>query len=78
MGMPAGRPSKFKDEYIEQARKLAALGATDQEIADFFEMLPSEEDWLYACLLLIRNDRKGVFAARKNERLEKRRKYVEA
>ncbi len=38
MGMPAGRPSKFKDEYIEQARKLAALGATDVDAADFFEV----------------------------------------
>lgn len=36
--MPAGRPSLFKEEYIEQARKLAMLGATDQEVADFFEV----------------------------------------
>lgn len=33
-----GRPSLFKAEYAEQARKLAKLGATDQEIADFFEI----------------------------------------
>jgi hypothetical protein len=32
------RPSKFKPEFIEQARKLAQLGATDREIADFFEV----------------------------------------
>lgn len=31
-----GRPSKFKDEYIDQVAKLCALGATDLEIADFF------------------------------------------
>lgn len=31
-----GRPTKFKDEYIEQARKLCALGATDSDLADFF------------------------------------------
>jgi hypothetical protein len=31
-----GRPSKYKDEYCEQAEKLARLGATDREIADFF------------------------------------------
>lgn len=68
-----GRPSSYRDEYARQGKILCEMGATDQEIADFFEMLPSEEDWLYACLLLIRNDRKGVFAARKNERLEKRR-----
>lgn len=34
--MPAGRPSKFKKEYIAQAKKLCRLGATDNEIADFF------------------------------------------
>lgn len=32
------RPSKFKPEFIEQARKLAALGATDREAAEFFEV----------------------------------------
>ena len=30
------RPSKYKPEYVEQAAKLCALGATDIEIADFF------------------------------------------
>ncbi len=34
----AGRPSKFKPEFIAQAEKLCKLGATDQEIADFFEV----------------------------------------
>lgn len=33
---PPGRPSKFKPEFIEQARKLCKLGATDRELADFF------------------------------------------
>lgn len=32
------RPSKYKPEYAGQATKLCALGATDQEIADFFEV----------------------------------------
>jgi hypothetical protein len=32
------RPSKYKPEYAEQARKLCLLGATDQEIADFFDV----------------------------------------
>lgn len=31
-----GRPTKYKDEYASQAFKLALLGATDKEIADFF------------------------------------------
>lgn len=30
------RPSKFKPEFVQQAEKLAKLGATDIEIADFF------------------------------------------
>ena len=36
--MAAGRPSKFKPEFVKQAEKLCLLGATDQEIADFFEV----------------------------------------
>lgn len=32
------RPTKFKPEFVEQARKLAELGATDREVADFFEV----------------------------------------
>lgn len=32
------RPSKFKPEFIGQAEKLSRLGATDMEIADFFEV----------------------------------------
>lgn len=32
------RPSSFKTEFVEQAAKLCLLGATDQEIADFFEV----------------------------------------
>jgi len=34
---PVGHPSGFKPEYVDQARKLAAAGFTDQEMADFFE-----------------------------------------
>lgn len=30
------RPTKFRDEYTEQAEKLCKLGATDMEVADFF------------------------------------------
>lgn len=33
-----GRPTDFNEEYVEQARKLCRLGATDQEIADFFDV----------------------------------------
>lgn len=31
-----GRPSSFKPEFVGQAEKLCALGATDVELADFF------------------------------------------
>lgn len=33
-----GRPSDYKEEFAAQAEKLAALGATDQEVADFFSI----------------------------------------
>jgi hypothetical protein len=33
-----GRPSKYKEEYAEQARKLCLLGATLPELAAFFEV----------------------------------------
>jgi hypothetical protein len=33
-----GRPSKYQPEYCKQAQKLCALGATDKELADFFEV----------------------------------------
>lgn len=34
----SGRPTAYKPEYVAQAQKLASLGATDIEIADFFEV----------------------------------------
>lgn len=33
---PVGRPSDYRPEYAEQARKLCLLGATDKKMADFF------------------------------------------
>jgi hypothetical protein len=33
-----GRPTTFKPEYIAQAGKLCALGHTDREIAEFFDV----------------------------------------
>ena len=37
----AGRPSKYDPAFAEQARKLAQLGATDREAADFFGVAES-------------------------------------
>lgn len=34
----AGRPTEYKEEYCVQVEKLCKLGATDKEIADFFEV----------------------------------------
>lgn len=31
-----GRPTKYKNEYVDQAYKLCLLGATDRDLADFF------------------------------------------
>lgn len=36
--MAGGRPSKYKPEFVTQAQKLVQLGATDAELADFFEV----------------------------------------
>lgn len=33
-----GRPTLYKTAFAKQAKKLTELGATDQEIADFFEV----------------------------------------
>ena len=37
---PGGRPTKYKPEYIAQVYKLCLLGATNEQIADFFEVNP--------------------------------------
>lgn len=55
-------------EAVEQERKLRQLGATAEEVAEFFALFPTEDDWLYVCLMLIRQDRRGVFAVQKKDR----------
>ena len=37
-GKPPHRPSKYKADFAKQAKKLCELGATDQDLADFFEV----------------------------------------
>lgn len=39
-----GRPSLYRPEYAVQGRKLALLGATDEELASFFEVSPATID----------------------------------
>ena len=36
-----GRPSKYRPEYADQARKLCELGATDADLASFFNVAVS-------------------------------------
>lgn len=36
-----GRPTKYKDDYDDQAYKLCLLGSTDKELANFFEVAES-------------------------------------
>lgn len=42
--MAGGRPTKYKDEYCEQAFKMCLLGASDADLANFFEVA---EDTIY-------------------------------
>ncbi len=37
----AGRPTKYKPEFAKSAAKLCKLGATDAQLADFFEVAVS-------------------------------------
>jgi len=39
--MAAGAPTKYKQEFAEQAQKLCELGATDMQLADFFKVVIS-------------------------------------
>lgn len=44
--MSLGRPSLFDPKYCEQARKLCLLGATDEEMAGIFGVVPQTfYDW---------------------------------
>ena len=63
-----GRPSSYRDEYAAQAEKMAKLGATDAEMGELFALDPTEDEFLFVCLALVREDRRGVIAARKKAR----------
>ena len=46
-GPGRGRPTSYKPEYAEQARKLCYLGATNADLADFFGVnVRTVERWL--------------------------------
>lgn len=44
----AGRPSKYKPEFVEQAKVLAHVGATMEEMAEFFNIaIDTLYNWQY-------------------------------
>lgn len=44
--IPRGRPSGYRPEFVDQARKLCELGATERDLADFFKVsLPTLQRW---------------------------------
>lgn len=59
-GSNAGAPSLYKPEYAEQTRKLCLLGATDAELADFFNVAESTiNNWKEAHPEFLESIRKG-------------------
>ncbi|WP_227430415.1 hypothetical protein [Psychrobacter sp. I-STPA6b] len=70
-----GRPSKYKEEYNEQAYKLCLLGATDKELADFFNVDESTiNNWKHEYPEFLESIKRGKILADANvsERLYKR------
>lgn len=73
--MSAGRPTKYKEEYCEQVEKLCKLGATDKEIADFFNVDESTiNNWKIEYSEFFESIKKGKILADSNvaERLYQR------
>jgi hypothetical protein len=63
----AGRPTDYREEYCEQAEKLCKLGATDAELADFFEVDESTiNNWKIAHPEFFESIKKGKFLADAN------------
>lgn len=55
-----GRPTSYKKQYNEQVRKLCLLGATDTEIADFFEVsLATINNWKHDHPKFLESIKKG-------------------
>jgi len=70
-----GRPTKYKEEYNEQAEKLCKLGATDQELADFFQVdVSTINNWKIDYPQFFESIKKGKILADSNvaERLYQR------
>lgn len=62
-----GRPTDYMEEFNEQARKLCLLGATDKELADFFDIAESTlNNWKIAHPEFLESIRAGKDAADSN------------
>jgi hypothetical protein len=58
------RPTKYRAEFAEQARKLCLLGATDADLADFFEVPESTiNNWKKAHKEFLESIKKGKILA---------------
>lgn len=65
--MPAGAPTKYKTEYEDQAYKLCLLGATDKDLADFFDVEESTiNNWKIAQPEFLESIKKGKTMADAN------------
>ncbi|MDO4694965.1 MAG: helix-turn-helix domain-containing protein [Eikenella sp.] len=61
---PVGRPGKYKPEYAEQAEKLCLIGATDDELADFFGVsVATLNNWKTARPEFLESIKKGKMLA---------------
>jgi hypothetical protein len=62
-----GRPTKYLPEYDEQAYKLCLLGATDAEMASFFDVDESTiNNWKKDYLSFFESIKRGKFTADSN------------
>jgi len=59
-------------------KRMLALGVTQGELARFIATGPTEADWYAAVLTVIRQDRRGVFAAQKEARSAQRKRWLSA
>lgn len=60
MAKGKGRPSKFDPRMVEEARKLAAFGATDQEMAEFWGIsVPTFYAWQKAHPAFLKAQKEG-------------------
>lgn len=60
----AGRPTDYKPDYDEQAQKLCKLGATDSDLADFFEVTEQTiNNWKTAFPQFFESIKKGKLTA---------------